>query len=186
MNNKLLIIGASTYGVISFEIASDMGCFGKIDFIDDKRTVTPNGIKVIGKTENLENIVGEYGNVFVAIGDNEARAKITQRLRSLPSVNIVSLISPRSFVSKTAKINTGCAIEPMAVVHAGCVLLEGCIISAGAVINHGGMCGEFAHVDCNATVEGFCNVPSLAKVKCGEIFNEKDDKLLERFLANGN
>lgn len=37
MNKNLLIVGASTYGVVASEIAADMGCFEKIDFVDDER-----------------------------------------------------------------------------------------------------------------------------------------------------
>lgn len=50
MNKNLLIVGASTYGVVASEIAADMGCFEKIDFVDDERKTTPNGIEVVGTT----------------------------------------------------------------------------------------------------------------------------------------
>lgn len=45
MNKNLLIVGAGTYGVVASEIATDMGCFEKIAFVDDERKTTPNGIE---------------------------------------------------------------------------------------------------------------------------------------------
>lgn len=54
MNKNLLIIGASTYGVVASEIAADMGCFEKIDFVDDERKTTPNGIDTVGTTRDID------------------------------------------------------------------------------------------------------------------------------------
>ena len=47
-------------------------------------------------------------------------------------------------------------------------------ISAGAVINHSSMCNEVVHVDCNATVEGFCTVPAGTKIFSGVVYRRKD------------
>ena len=37
MNRNLLIVGAGIYGIVVYEIAADMRCFEKIDFVDDVR-----------------------------------------------------------------------------------------------------------------------------------------------------
>lgn len=37
MNKNLLIVGASTYGVLASEIAEDMKCFEKISFVNDEK-----------------------------------------------------------------------------------------------------------------------------------------------------
>ena len=52
MNKNLLIVGASTYAVAASEIAVNMGCFEKIDFVDNERNSTPNGIEVVGTTRD--------------------------------------------------------------------------------------------------------------------------------------
>ena len=65
----------------------------------------------------------------------------------------------------------------MAVVHTNCMIGEGCIISAGAVINHASSCGEGVHVDCNATVDGYCDVPSGLKIRSGTAFRKEDSLL---------
>jgi len=41
LNKNLLIVGAGIYSVVAFEIATEMGCFDKIDFIDDTKKATP-------------------------------------------------------------------------------------------------------------------------------------------------
>ena len=174
MNKNLLIIGASTYGVVASEIAADMGCFEKIDFVDDGRKTTPNGIDVVGTTKDLNELVIQYGNIVVAIGNPEARLSLLNRIKAETSYRIVSLVSPKAYISPSAQIMSGCIVEPMAVVHAGCVVCPGCIISAGAVVNHATMCREGVHVDCNATVEGYSLVPAGTKICCGEVYKSKD------------
>ena len=174
MNKNLLILGAGVYGLVAKEIAESMGCFGKIAFVDDNAKTTPNGIEVIGKISDIENLVSDYYNITVAIGNPEVRLRLIQKLTEEIPCRIVTLVSPRAYVSPSAQIGKGCIIEPMAVVHTGCVLTTGCIVSAGAVVNHASMCCDGVHVDCNATVEGYCLVPSGTKICSGEVYKRKN------------
>lgn len=174
MNRNLLIVGAGTYGVLAYEIAKDMGCFEKIDFVDDERKTTPNEIEVVGVTKDIDELAVEYSNIIVAIGNPDVRLSLLARIKEETPYRIVSLASPKAFVSPTAQIMSGCIIEPMAVVHTGCVISTGCIISAGAVINHVSMCCVGVHVDCNATIDGYCLVPAGTKIRSGEVYKRKD------------
>ncbi|MBQ7968419.1 MAG: hypothetical protein IJ292_01170 [Clostridia bacterium] len=173
MNKNLLIIGAGTYGVLASEIAKDVGCFEKIDFVDDERKNTPNGIDVVGTTRDIDELAVEYSNIIVAIGNPDVRMSMLKRIKEETTYSVVSLVSPKAYVSPSAQIMSGCIIEPLTVVHTGCVIAAGCIISAGAVINHASVCCEGVHVDCNATVEGYCIVPAETKICSGEVYKKK-------------
>lgn len=170
MHKNLLIVGAGTYADVAYEIASDMGCFEKIDFVDDMRKATPNGIAVIGTTRDIEALAAKYTDIVVAIGTLGIRMAMLNTIKEKTDLCIVSLISPRAYVSPSAQIMSGCIIEPTAVVHTGCVIAEGCIISAGAVVNHASKCCEGVHVDCNATVAGYSLVPAGTKIGSGEVY----------------
>ena len=172
MNGNLLIIGAGIYGIVASEIAADMGCFEKIGFIDDKRKTTPNGIEVIGTTQDIDRLTDQYRNIIVAIGNPVIRLSLLKRIESGTPYRIVSLVSPRAYISPSAEIMSGCIIEPMAVVHSQCVLRSGCLISAGAVVNHAATCCEGVHVNCNATVEGYCHVPAGTKISSGKVYKK--------------
>ena len=173
MNQNLLIVGAGIYGVVAKEIAESMKCFDKIAFVDDRAKTTPNGIEVIGTTEDIDNLAGEYNNVIVAIGNPEVRLSLIRKLEEETPCRIVSLVSPYAYVSPSAQIMKGSIIEPMAVIHTGSVIAVGCIISAGAVVNHASMCCDGVHVDCNATVAGMTLVPAGTKIKSGEVYDRK-------------
>lgn len=173
MNHNLLIVGAGIYGVVAKEIAESMECFDKIAFADDKKKMTPNGIEVIGTTADMDNLVCEYNNVIVAIGNPEVRLSLLKRLEEETPCRIVTLVSPKAYIAPSAQIMKGSIIEPMAVVHTGCIISVGCIISAGAVVNHASMCCDGVHVDCNATVAGMTLVPAGMKIKSGEVYDRK-------------
>ena len=173
MNKNLLIVGAGTYGVVASEIAADMGCFEKIDFVDDERKTTPNGIDVVGTTQDIDELAIQYSNIIVAIGNPEVRLSLLNIIKEETPYRVVSLVSPKAYVSPSAQIMSGCIIEPMAVVHTGCVICPGCIISAGAIVNHATMCCDGVHVDCNATVEGYCLVPAGTKICSGDVYKKR-------------
>lgn len=172
MNKNLLIVGAGIYAVVASEIAADMGLFDKIDFVDDMKKETPTGSKVIGTTDDLTVLATNYDSIVVAIGNPKVRLAMLERIKAETSYQIVSLVSPRAYISPSAQVKQGCIVEPMAVVQSGCVIGEGCIISAGAVVNHASICFDGVHVDCNATVDGYCKVPSGLKICSGEVFRK--------------
>lgn len=174
MNKNLLIIGGGIYAVLASEIAADMGCFKKIDFVDDEKKTTSNGMEVVGKIQDIERLAAEYSNIIVAIGNPDVRLSLLNWIKEETQYRIVSLISPKAYISPSAQIMDGCVIEPMAVIHTNCVIGFGCIISAGAVVNHAAMCCAGVHVDCNATVEGYCIVPARTKVCSSEVYRYKD------------
>lgn len=173
MKRNLLIVGAGIYGLVAYEIAADIGCFEGIDFIDDTKETSYNGMAVIGGIDGISENAEKYEDVVVAIGNPKVRLSLISKIQKERKLNLISLISPRAYIAESASIEEGCIVEPMAVVHSNCVLSKGCIISAGAVINHGARCGDGVHVDCNATVCGGVLVPEEFKVNSGSCYNGK-------------
>lgn len=170
MNGNLLIVGAGSYALVAAEVAESMGCFGKIGFVDDRIKTLQNGACVVGTTQDVDRLAGEYSHIIVGIGNPEVRLSLLEQLEKKENYQIPSLISPRACVSPGAKVMAGCIIEPMAVVHREASLGKGCVISAGAVVNHESTCGEGVHIDCNATVAAYARVPAKTKVCSGEVY----------------
>lgn len=166
----MLIIGAGAYAQVAGEIAADMGCFASIGFVDDRVKTLPDGTAVVGTTQDLAQLAERYTDAIVAIGNPHVRLSFMDRLAALPSYRVATLISPKAYVSPSSKLMGGCIVEPMAAVLTDCRIGRACIISAGAVINHTATCGDAVHIDCNATVAGYANVPSCAKICSGEVY----------------
>ena len=176
MDRKLLIAGAGTYALVAYEIACDMGVFCRIDFVDDTKLLAPTGEPVVGKTADLSTLAKEYTDGIVAIGNPDVRLKLLDRMRSEATLKVASLISPKAYVAPSAVIGEGTVEEPFAVIHTKCCIERGCLISAGAVVGHESVCGEAVHVDCNATVPGYCAVAAKSKVPCGTVYRSESDK----------
>lgn len=182
MNKNLLIVGAGIYSMVARDIAREMNCFEKIDFVDDEKEQTPDGNKVLGKISDLEKLSVEYSNIIIAIGNPKVRMSLIKGIEEEMPYRIVVLASPRAYIAPSVQIGKGSIIEPMAVIHAGSALQEGCFISAGAVVNHGSMCASGVHVDCNAVVAGGTLVPACTKVESCTVFSK--DKMLSLNILN--
>lgn len=162
---KLLIIGAGQYGAVARETAEATGCFSKISFLDDNN---PAGI---GKTSELAAFAQEYASVFVAIGNPDVRLEWIEKAEKA-GYEIATLISPKAYVSPSARLMTGTIVEPCASIQSNTLIEKGCLISSGAVINHNATIGRGCHIDCNATVAARSNVPQKTKVECGKVYRE--------------
>jgi UDP-3-O-[3-hydroxymyristoyl] glucosamine N-acyltransferase len=162
MNNKLLILGAGQYGTVAMEIAQAMKCFDAIDFLDDHNEMA------IGKFLDYEGFVNEYSYAFVALGDSRTRLQWIQKLEEA-CFRIAVLVHPRAYISPSAQIMKGTAIEPMAVVQSNTSIAVGCILSAGAVVNHDCFIGDGCHIDCNATIKAGIVLRSHTKIDCGSV-----------------
>ena len=174
LNKNLLIVGANSYGMVAAEIAADMGCFEKIDFVDIENEAASSGIEVVGNIDQLEKLVVHYNNIIVAVMDTEKRLNLLKKITEGVPCRIVTLVSPKAYVSKSVQLGRGCIVEPMVVVNSNCVISDGCILAAGSVVNHSSMCCEGVIVDCNATVDSACFVPAGTKVKSGEVYRRKE------------
>jgi len=147
---KLLILGAGEYGQLVKEIARNK--YPVIDFLDD------NSNAAIDKIDDMAKYRLDY-DAIVAIGNSEKRKELYEKLEAL-KFNIVTIVSPRSYVSKSASIEPGCVIEPMAVVNTGAKIKRGTFVNAGAVVNHNAIVNEFCQIDCNAVVGANAEVPA--------------------------
>ena len=163
MKDNLLILGAGGYGNVARETAEAMGCFAKIDFLDDKNPVA------IDKLDALTRYVSDYEWAFVAMGNPQLRLHLLKELQSA-GFEVAKLIHPSAVVMPSAKLEAGVIIEALAVVNSNTVISRGCIISAGAVVNHDCVLAEGCHIDCNATVPARSRVPENTKVQCGAVY----------------
>ena len=166
----LLIIGAGVYSSVAYEVASEMECFDKIGYIDDKAEVAFDGTPVLGTFDDLQELHADYDSVFVAIGNPVVRKSIVEKLRKNTGYILVTLVSPRSHLSPSADIGEGCIVEAMAVVNSRAVIGTAVLLCAGSVVNHAAVVYPYSQIDCNATVAGGATVPEGTKVESNTVF----------------
>ena len=162
MNNNLLILGAGGYGHVVREIAEDSGIFDKIDFLDDSSPLA------IGKFGDAEKFLKGYPNAVVALGNAELRLGHIEKLRAA-GFQIPAIISPKAYVSKSAKIGNGTIVEPFSAVNANSEVGIGVLLRCGSVIDHNAKVGDFCYIDCGVVVKANNSVGFKIKIAANSV-----------------
>ena len=165
---KLLILGAGGYGKTIADVASQLGTYDSIRFLDDQRT---DG-EILGKCGEYARFCDEDTQVYPAFGDGSIRMKWLKILledgRTVPT-----LVHPRAYVSPTAKLGIGTTVLPMAVVNTGVTVGNGCIINIGALIDHDSVISDGVHLAPGAIVKAENRIPEGIKLNSGEVIENR-------------
>ncbi len=163
-NNNLLILGAGQYGMVAKEIAESMGCFGKIDFLDDINEIA------IGKLDSYEAYTDLYPYAVVAIGNADIRLNYILKLERA-GYRIATLLSPKAHVSPSARVMSGSIVEPMAVINSSADIGTGVILCAGVIVNHNAVIEDGCLLQCGSIVAARSLLKAKQALGYGEIFN---------------
>ena len=145
MNKKLLIYGASGHGKVAADIARHNG-YEEILFYDDD--IQKNDL---GQYKVIHDFHGcEDHDLFIAIGDNATREKISLRMQR----QLVTLIHPTAVIGEDVQIGQGVVVMAKAIINPGTILGDGVIVNTCASIDHDNRIGNYAHISVNAHTAG--------------------------------
>ena len=166
MNKKLAIIGAGGHGKVVGEIAL-LNQYDTINFFDDKISEIKNfPFGIVGNIELLKKNLKNYDDFFVAIGENVTRCDKISLLKN-EKKNIVSLIHPKSTVSKFSSIEAGSCVMANAAINAGTLIKEGVIINTSASIDHDCQIEDYAHISPTCSLSGNVKVGKFTHLGTG-------------------
>lgn len=163
---KLIILGAGGYGKTIDDVASQLGKYEDIKFLDDNVA----GENILGKTESFKNLINDDTEFYPAFGDNEHRYNWILKLDEA-GAKIATIIHPSAYVSPKAVIEKGSAVLPNASINYGAVITYGCIVNIGAIVDHNVLLGNGAHVCPGAVVKGENLIPAFMKIESGTVIN---------------
>lgn len=163
---NLAILGAGGHGKVAADIAEQLGW--NIHFFDLAfPTINKCSLwDIVGDEASLIKHAAKYDAVFVAIGNNEARAKKQQEFKTL-GFTITSLISPDATLSAHVEIGEGVLIVANACVNIGTKISDGAIINTGANIDHDNKIGAFSHISPGVNLAGEVNIGQRCWVGIG-------------------
>ncbi len=166
MSKKIAIVGAGGHGKVIGEIA-ELNEYKTINFFDDnKKDIKEFPFTISGSMKYLEEIFQNYDDFFVAVGENQIRFKIIELLKK-KKLNIVSLVHPKSIISKYSSIGIGSCVMANAVVNPGTLIKEGVIINTSASIDHDCIIDDFAHVSPNCSLSGNVRIGKFSHLGTG-------------------
>ncbi|GAB6168232.1 acetyltransferase [Clostridium carnis] len=176
---NLLILGAGGHGKVVAEAAELEMKYNKISFLDDREYI--NNIcnfQIIGKINEYNKLLNSYKYAFVAIGNNEKRLELIDKLIKV-GFKVPIIIHPKASVSKYSNIALGSIILANAVVNVNTTIGKGCIININSTIDHDCKISDGVHISSGAVVRSMVKVGELstvgaaACVKSGSVLKEK-------------
>ncbi|NLK95368.1 MAG: sialic acid O-acetyltransferase [Clostridiales bacterium] len=165
--SNLLIIGAGGHGKVVAEAAELENKYDKISFLDDNNDVkNVFDFKVIGKINEYGKFANEYKYAFVAIGNNEKRLKLINKLMKA-GYSVPNVIHPKSYVSKYSSVGLGTVILSGAVVNVNSKVGVGCILNINSTIDHDCNIGNGVHISSGAVIRSMVNIQDLSVIGPG-------------------
>ena len=166
---KLLILGAGGYGRTVADVASQLGIYDKVAFLDDGRS----GEGILGNCTEYMSFADGKTDMYPAFGNNAVRMRWLETLLNA-GIAVPTLIHPRAYVSPTAQIGVGTVVLPMAVVNTGVILENGCIINLGAIVDHDCVIEAGSHIAPGAIVKAENRIPSMEKIDSGRVIENRE------------
>jgi sugar O-acyltransferase (sialic acid O-acetyltransferase NeuD family) len=173
MTRVLAILGAGGHAKVVADTALEIG-WDPILFFDDRipRGTSLGRWSVGGDKATLIRNAKDYAGIVVAIGDNGVRRTMCS-LISVSGGLLVSLVHPRAYVSKDARIGAGTVVFAGAVVQSGAVIGDGVIVNTGATVDHDCFVNSFAHLCPGVNLAGSVSVGEGAWVGIGSCVRQQ-------------
>lgn len=167
--NNLAIYGAGGHGKVVGDLAKCVG-WKKINFYAEHQPDSSynNFFPYLGDFNSLLNNLKKYDGVIVAIGNNEARWKIFQKLK-IVNAPIATLVHPKAIIGSHVNIGDGTVIVAGSVINIGVRIGEACIINTGSTIDHDSFIGNAVQVCPGANLAGSVSVGNSSWIGIGAI-----------------
>jgi sugar O-acyltransferase (sialic acid O-acetyltransferase NeuD family) len=170
LEKHVVIVGAGGHGRVCAEIAADSGwrVLGFIDRLLDGCIV--NGISVVGNDLNAVTRTHPPSEIviFVAIGDNVSRVKISERAIE-HGYTLATLQHPSAIVSTTAVILGGTVVMPGVIVNANAHVGRNCILNTSCSIDHDNRLANGVQIGPGVRAAGGVSFGELAFVGTGAV-----------------
>jgi sugar O-acyltransferase (sialic acid O-acetyltransferase NeuD family) len=153
---NIILIGGGNQAHYTIDIIEKEGKYNIVGIIDSIHDIGSDrfGYKVIGRQENLSELIKKYkiDGGIISIGDNWARCNVFLQISSLiPNFKFVNAIHPSVIIGNNVTLGTGI------------VAMAGCIFNPKSVI------GDFTFFATGAQVEHDCIILDFASISAGSI-----------------
>ena len=167
MSKPVALIGYSGHAFVAAEILLAMGKQLKGYFEQSEKKINPYQLAYLGnEKDNSESL--KQMDYFIAIGDNNTRKHIHQRLLSSYG-NPLSIVHPSACISVLAKISTGVMISARVCINPLAQIGQGVICNTGCIIEHDCFVGDFAHIAPGAILGGNVRIGERSLVGAGAV-----------------
>lgn len=186
MLKSLLIVGAGGHGKMVAESALASG-YDNIAFLDDditKHETVIMGYPVIGSLSSATELLQQYTDTFVALGNNHLRMNVITQLEEL-GYTLPFLIHPSSTVSRFTKISSGTVVAAGVVIQPSSVIGKGCILNTRCSVDHDCVINDGVHISPGAVLCGTVMVGAYTWICAGAVISNNVNVGAESIVAAG-
>ena len=156
MKNNIVLIGGGNQAHYTIDIIHKENKYNIVGIIDSIHEVGSDrfGYKVLGRQENLKDIIEKYNihGGIISIGDNWIRHLVSHQIKNLiPSFVFVNALHPSVIIGEKVEIG------------------EGIVMMAGCIINPKAKIGNFTFFATGAQVEHDCNIGDYSSISAGSV-----------------
>ncbi len=173
MEDSLILIGGGGHCKACIDVIESSGLY-KIAGIVDKPDKIGNdilGYKIIGNDENLPDLIGNYKNVLITIGqiqNHHKRLEIFESAKRLKG-HFPTIVSKFAYVSTHAIVDEGTIIMHNALINARASIGKNCIINTKALIEHDARIEDHCHISTGVIINGGCRIAKKTFIGSGSI-----------------
>lgn len=169
---NILIVGSAGHARVVIDAVERQGSYRIVGLLDRFRELGSQtlGYQVLGGEEDLPTLQHQYGlhGVVIAVGDNHARARITEQVTSIcPTLELVSIVHPSAQIGKAVLIGPGCVVLAGACIGSGARLGSACLLNTQASLDHDSVMEDFASLGPGARTGGDCRISAFSAIGLG-------------------
>lgn len=188
-NNKLVIIGAGSLGIMALDAAINQGNYllEQILFIDDGKQKGEKiyGVPIIGGIIEIENLDLNNHEFIIAIANNKVRKEIAETY----DLKYINIIHPAAVISSFAEIGVGniilpnVSIDPETVIHNHVIINKNTSLGHNVIMKNysqvspgcqlGGTVGECTFIGLGATLLPNIKIGDYSTIGAGAVVNKE-------------
>ncbi|WP_016778728.1 acetyltransferase [Anaerophaga thermohalophila] len=162
MKPQIILIGGGGHCKSCIDVIEQEGKYKIAGIVDMAEKVGQSilGYPIIGTDDDLPELVQEYKNVIITIGQIKSaylRIKLYDQAKQL-NAQLPVIVAPTAYVSRHASIQEGTIVMHHALINAEARIGINCIINSKALIEHEAIIGDFCHISTATCVNGQVNI----------------------------
>jgi acyl-[acyl carrier protein]--UDP-N-acetylglucosamine O-acyltransferase len=167
--NNLVLIGGGNQAHYTIDIINKEGKYNIIGIIDSIEEIGTYkfGYKIIGRQENLKNLIEEY-NIdcgIISIGDNWSRYYVSKKLLELvPNFKFVNAIHPSVIIGDNVKLGVGVVAMAGVIFNPKAIIGDFTFFATGAQIEHDCVINDYASVSAGSITGGFVKINKFSAI----------------------
>jgi sugar O-acyltransferase (sialic acid O-acetyltransferase NeuD family) len=188
--NDIVLIGGGGHCKSIIDVIEQEGQFRIAGIVDKSEFCGSKilGYSVIGNDSNLSDLAKIYKYAFITVGQIKSPTLRIKLFNLAIDAGFVlpSIVSPRSYVSKSSKIGKGTIVMHDALVNSNTEIGDNCIINTKSLIEHDCYISKHCHISTGATVNGGVTVEDGCFIGSGATTKESITITANSFIKAGS